>query len=135
MAEKEVGSKNPMIDVIESGLQGIHSTTNVLAFIFRKVIWDINIDAPTWYKLLNDWQIMLSKSEMTQKQLASDRGNTIRRLAKDKLQWSGFMLGLHILQIEKVDIEMVFHRNDTILTTVKVTVPIVRKSKPKPINK
>jgi len=111
MAEKKVPSNNPMVKVIEEGMMGIYETTNVLARLWRILLYDNNLKAHQWHTLISKAKFH-RKGEMTEKAAATDRGNATRMLAKSKISWGMFMRGLIILEYDKMDIKVTLWRKN-----------------------
>lgn len=105
-------TKPSMTDVIESGLTGIHGTSNVLAALWRLLLYQSNLKPHHWHRLVDGWRTQLSMSEMTEKELISIRGNISRVLAKDKISWTQLIRGFTILGWEKMDIQITLHKGN-----------------------
>ena len=99
-------TQNPMIKVIESGLMGIHDTTNALARILRILIFQSSINAAGWHTLLSLWRDKLSTFGKPNSKIASLKGNITQTLAKPNISWNLFLKGIAILGYTKMEIDI-----------------------------
>ncbi len=101
MSSKE--KKNAMVQLIQDGEGSIYSTQNVLARIWRIVLVQNNITVQNWHSYISRYQERCKKFS-SKKGTINMKGNMSRRLAADKLSWSGLMRGFNILEYSKVTI-------------------------------
>lgn len=97
--------KNSMVKLIESKEDGILSTNNVLARMWRIILFSYGLSGSSWQLLLDKYQTKM-KHKHTVKGSANIKGNLTRQLAEDKLSWDGLINGLAILEFEKIEIEL-----------------------------
>ena len=106
---RKPGSTNVMLQVIEEGITGIYKTDNILARIWRIVIFKANITGQSWHNQLSQWQSKLNK-EVTSKKKASIKGNITRALAESTVSWDTLMKGFTILGFTKMDMHITLHK-------------------------
>jgi len=99
-------TKNAMTIMIESGEQGIHETHNVLARAWRIIIHQHGMPGMTWNKLLDGYHHRRNLKTGTKAKFR-DKGNISSALAKPKLSWGSFMIGLDVMRF--TSIRIVFH--------------------------
>ena len=95
--------KNAMISLIEQGEDGIRSTTNVLALVWRIILYKYGLSAHSWQRHITRYQERVDK-QSSRKGSANMKGNMQRRLAEDRLSWGSLMRGFSILEFERVEI-------------------------------
>ena len=121
---KRVSDKaNSMVKVIDDGLFGIHKSENVLARLWRIILYETNMNGQIWHIQLNKFQDRLHR-ESTTKKSASIKGNITRMLADPKISWSAFMRGLSILEFEKMDIQITLYKKNKVLPLKTLTVDL-----------
>lgn len=95
--------KNAMISLIEQGEEGIRGTTNVLALIWRIILYKYGLSAHSWQRHITRYQERVDKLS-SRKGSANMKGNMQRRLAEDRLSWGTLMRGFSILEFVKVEV-------------------------------
>ncbi len=101
--------KDTMQDIIDSGLQGINKTDDILARLWRLLLYESNMQLHIWDSLLTKWQTRLMKS-YTLKGAACKKGNITRELANHKISWGKFIVALTILGYDSMNIELTLYR-------------------------
>lgn len=98
--------KNPMIQLIEMGEDGIHATSHPLAKIWRIILYKSFIRGDTWYRLISTYQEryhLLQSSKLG----CNIKGNFTRELAKDRITWPNLMRGMEIMQFDEVEVNFI----------------------------
>lgn len=109
-----------MVKLIESKESGIYSTNNVLARLWRIILFRYNLSGSTWHKQLDKYQFRKHNTG-SKKAKRSTKGNITRALATDKLSWGVLMTGLEIIQFDKVEIHLhLTRRGETEVVTVSL---------------
>lgn len=106
--------------VFDDGIHGIHQTKDVLARLFRMLIWRTNMPYTTWVTLLNKWVVKTSPPG-TDKTVRHTCGNLSKALKKKRISWKMFLKAVAISEIDSMDITVVFKKgNKTIELSVVV---------------
>ena len=111
---RKPGATNVMLQIIEEGVTGIHKTDNLLARIWRIVIYKANVTGQSWHNQLSHWQSKLNK-EVTSKKKASIKGNITRALAEPTVSWDTLMKGFTILGFTKMEMNIKLHKRNKII--------------------
>lgn len=101
--------KNAMLSLLEKGEEGIHDTTNLLARVWRILLYQYGLTGHQWQRQITKYQEKINKIS-SKKGAASIKGNMTRRLAEPKLSWGTFMRGVDIQEIEKMEVTFRFHK-------------------------
>ncbi len=112
--------KNPMINLINMGLSGIHDTSDILARLWRLLLYETSIKGHTWITLLSKYQKKL-KTTHNEKEISSFKGNLTSTIAKDKISWSTLLRGIVVLGYTSMDIQLTL-RKDNKTHILKLTV-------------
>lgn len=107
MGAPKKDKKNAMVVLIEKGEDGIHETTNILARVWRIVLYRYNLSGHKWQSQITRYQERINKVS-TRKGSANMKGNLIRRLAEDRLSWGSLMRGFSILEFDLIEITFRF---------------------------
>lgn len=126
MPKKTSDKPNIMVKVIDEGLSGIHKSENVLARLWRIILYETNMNGQMWHVQLNKFQDKLHR-ESTTKKSASIKGNITRMLADPKISWSAFMRGLSILEFERMDIQIILYKRKRPMPLKTLTVDLNRQ--------
>lgn len=110
--KKENTSNNPMIKLIESKIDGILATNHMLGRVWRIVLYKYGLSGAQWQRQLNKYQLT-QKDKVSSKGRSTSNGNLNRQFAKDHLSWNGLMRGLHILEFDKIKLELTLSRRGT----------------------
>lgn len=113
-------TKNAMKAVIDSGLEGVHETSCLLARAFRKLRYDKNINYTTWHTLLNKHLLKIQK-QYTDKERVSLKGNITRSIAKKTLTWKYFIRAVTILEYEWMEVHIRLGKRNKV-DEVKITI-------------
>lgn len=97
--------KNAMLHLIEQGEDGIHGTQNVLARIWRIILYKSFMTGGKWYRLITNYQERQLRLQ-TKRAGGNIKGNLSRRLAEDRITWTNLMRGIDILGFEEVELVM-----------------------------
>lgn len=103
--------KTSLKEVFEGGIAGIHETHDVLARIFRIVIWKTNLPYTSWVNMLNRW-VTNTQPPHTEKAARHTCGNLSKALKEPRISWKMFLKALAIMEVTKMDISMTFYRGD-----------------------
>lgn len=117
--------KSTLKDVFEKGIVGIHETQDVLAKLFRMLLWTTDIHYTQWVLLLNKW-VALSQPPHTDKAIRHTCGNLSKALKEPKISWKMFLKALAILEIDKMDMTLTFHRGKK-TTTLELSVEHIKE--------
>lgn len=101
--------KNAMVNLIESRLAGIHDTGDILAKLWRILLYELNIKGHVWLTLLGKYQKQL-KNTQNEKEITNFKSNMTQLLSKDKVSWGNFIKGILILEFEAMDIQITLHK-------------------------
>lgn len=123
MPKRTSDKPNIMVKVIDEGLSGIHKSENVLARLWRIILYETSMNGQMWHVQLNKFQDKLHR-ESTTKKSASIKGNITRMLADPKISWSAFMRGLAILEFERMDIQIVLYKRNKPMLLKTLTVDL-----------
>lgn len=104
-----------MVDLIESGVEGILSTQHPLARLWRITLHTFRVRPDVWDSKLTKYQDKIARSNTT-KGSANIKGNLVRSLAEDRISWNTIMHGLSIIGFDKLRIEL--HLTKEGVTTV-----------------
>ena len=105
-------TSNAMLKVIEEGIPAIHESKNILARLWRIIIYKVCLNGQNWHTQLNKWQDKINR-ESTTKKLANVKGNITRALASPRMSWESLLRGLAILEFEKMDIQITLYKRGT----------------------
>ena len=94
-----------MRNVIHSGVSSIYGTTHVLARLWRTLIFESQVTADQWDRLITDWTAKQA-NKGSDKDHTSRKGNITKQLAKRTISWNAWMIGLSILKYEKIEINI-----------------------------
>lgn len=112
-----------MVDVIESGEDGVFETQHLLARVWRIVLIKTQVSGDLWYRLISRHQEKHRHLESNTKR-TSIKGNYSRQLAKNKISWSLLMKGFEIMEFEEIKVEFKFKKGP-----LEFTIPMTLKDK------
>lgn len=105
MATDPSKKKNAMIELIEQKEDGIQETENVLARLWRIILFQYGLSGNSWTRQITKYQDRISALS-SRKGISNMKGNLTRRLAEDKLTWTSLERGLAILEFDHIRIEL-----------------------------
>lgn len=103
-------NKGSMETVIENGVMGIRSTTDILAKLLRIVVHNQAMTPSRWSSLANRYSKKMAKLSSDKK--LSDRNNLDRALAKDTMSFKTFIRGMDVLDADEVTFQVLVTRGD-----------------------
>lgn len=99
---------------------GLTQTQNVLAKLFRQILWDRNITALTLHKLFKLWEDEHGRTTVNKKKRSRIRSANIRAVAKDKITWRVFKCGLSLLCVRKFTLVLGLKNDRDVIKRVKI---------------
>jgi len=100
-----------MVNLIDLGLVGIHDTSDILAKLWRILLYELNIKGHVWMTLLGKYQKQL-KNTTNEKEITNFKSNMTQLLSKDKISWGNFIKGILILEFESMDIQITLKKRN-----------------------
>jgi hypothetical protein len=93
--------------IFDSGDKRVGETNHLLASLYRKIIMDLNLRIREWDSALNRYyKSPMSRVRRNARDIASDKNNFNRAIAKDKISWNNFFKAICIMGPEWIGIEI-----------------------------
>lgn len=107
----------PLAELIKTG-----TADNVLSSLYRKILFDLNIDF-TRFNHLTEQYIIRAGLARHAKETTSVRGNLKKELLHDRMSWKVFIKGLNFLRVVRFDITIrLYHHNQKLTEHTKTVV-------------
>lgn len=95
--------------IFDTADKRVKETNHLLARLYRQILQDLNVTPLEWDKLINRYyRSPYSKVKKNARDIASDKNNFNRAMAKDKVSWNNFFKAICILSPEWIRIEVTF---------------------------
>jgi hypothetical protein len=121
--KKPIQNKNPMVQLLTEPDKGMSDTQDVLARIWRQLLYQTNVPVAGWFARLSNWQLEQSKT-IGIKEAMCLKSNITGAVAKKRISWDNLMRGYSILGYVKLEITIVGykaikdHKGDKVELTV-----------------
>ena len=121
--KKPLENKNPMVKLLNEPDRGMSDTQDVLARIWRQLLFSTNIPVSNWLTRLSNWQTEQGKLIGVHAAM-SLKSNITSTIAEKRISWDTLMRGYAILGYVKLEITVVGykaikgHKGDKIELTV-----------------
>lgn len=101
-------------DVIDKGIDGLLEAEDILARIWRMILFDFAIKGDQMQGLLNSFQEReLRGVDATSRRKTSVKANLSRNLASKTMSWKILMRGFRVMQFSKVTLRLELTRGKT----------------------
>lgn len=103
----------------------VHESTNILAKLFRTVLYDLNVDYSQLNRniiaYLDKQQLSVKKST---KEQTREKGNLVKELSSNSLTWNNFVKGLQVINPISAEIRLTlrWRRGRETIHTVNINV-------------
>ncbi len=89
---------DPNRNILTEKDKGVPEARGVLAFLFRKILFDMNISPGRWSQMMNDYlDDPWNQVPRNSKDRSSIRGNLNKELFRTRMTWKVFEKGLRFL--------------------------------------
>lgn len=100
------GRKHGLHQLMKRDASLINDANCVLAHLWRLTLFNLEVDAPLWEALLENYTFNLSR-EIGEKKAVNRKGNIPKKLAGPQITWERFAQGVSVFNFEEVAFTLV----------------------------